>query len=184
MVAQRGEDGLPGDPGVEGPAGPIGPPGSSGPNGDAGPQGPQGPQGLQGPQGAAGAIGPAGADGASGSIVGGNYANQGNNRFLVPWDTTSLGSEANASVPVPSGTALRLVVDLTAAPGTGDSATIMIRKNGVDTSLACTVSGTATTCEDMDGDVAFSTGDLLSIRYTEVGSVPARIRLGFEFRSP
>jgi hypothetical protein len=32
--------------------------------------------------------------------------------------------------------------------------------------------------------VSFGAGDLLSVQYSEVGSVPGRVRFGFEYRSP
>ncbi|HEV2853700.1 MAG TPA: SBBP repeat-containing protein [Thermoanaerobaculia bacterium] len=160
--------------------------GETGATGAPGEQGLVGPQGPQGEKGDTGAIGPPGANGTSGSAIGGNYpANTSNNDFLMPWGVTSSAAEANVSVPLPSGTASKLVVSLTAAPGAGGSVTIRIRKNGVNTALTCTVSGsTATTCTDKVNSVTFSDGDLLSILYTKVGAASARIRFAFEYNSP
>jgi hypothetical protein len=128
--------------------------------------------------------GPAGANGTSGSVIGGNYANTGTGRFLVPWGGTTTGTEAEGSSPMPSGTASKLVVSLTIAPGTGHSATITIRKNGVNTSLSCTVSGTSTACADTSDTVAFSDGDLLSIQYTGANAAGSRIRFGLQYNAP
>ncbi len=166
LLAQRGE------------TGPTGPAGATGPQGADGPAGPQGAMGATGPQ------GPAGLSGTSGSAIGGNYANAGTNRFLVPWDTTTTGTEANANVPLPQGTAERLIVSLTTAPGVGHSATITVRKNGANTALTCTVAGTDTSCSDVSDAVTFADGDLLSVLYTESGAAGSRIRFGFEYRSP
>jgi collagen triple helix repeat protein/beta-propeller repeat-containing protein len=178
LLAQRGATGATGSPG---PPGEPGPPGAQGP---AGPQGPPGPQGEKGEKGDTGATGPAGANGTSGSAIGGNYANVGNNNFLMPWGTNTGGTEANFNVPLPSGTARKLVVSLTAPPGAGGSATVTIRKNGSNSALACTVTGTATTCTDTANSVTFGDGDLLSILYTETSAAAARIRFAFEYDSP
>lgn len=140
-------------------------------------RGDTGATGNQGP------AGPPGANGTSGSAIGGNYATN-NNDYLLPWGATTSGAEDNAIVPLPSGTARKLVVNLTAAPGAGGSATITIRKNRANTSLTCTVSGTDTTCSDTVNSVTFSDGDLLSILYTEISAAPARVRLAFEYDSP
>lgn len=158
--------------------------GATGATGAQGPMGPQGPIGPDGPTGATGATGAPGADGTSGSAIGGNYSNTGSNSFLMPWGVTTSGTEANVNVPLPSGTASKLVASLTAAPGAGGSATITIRKNGGNTALSCTVSGTDTTCTDTVNSVTFSDGDLLSILYTEASAATARIRFAFEYNSP
>jgi hypothetical protein len=193
LLAQKGDQGDPGpkgDPGTPGTTGPKGDPGSQGPAGPQGSQGVQGvagntgPQGLTGPQGPVGPQGPAGANGTSGSVIGGNYANAGTGRFLVPWEGTTTGTEADGSIPMPSGTASKLVVSLTVAPGTGHTATVTIRKNGVNTSLTCTVSGTSTTCADTTDTVAYSNGDLLSIQLTEAGAAGSRIRFGLQYNAP
>ena len=102
----------------------------------------------------------------------------------MPWGVTSSPTEANVSVPLPSGKASKLVVSLTAAPGAGGSVTIRIRKNGGNTALTCTVSGTAATCTDTVNSVTFSDGDLLSILYTKANAAAARIRFAFEYNSP
>jgi hypothetical protein len=187
VVVTLATTGPPGPTGPAGPAGATGPPGPQGPSGPAGATGPAGPTGPQGPQGASGPpgpAGPAGANGKSGSVIGGNYANTGSNRFLIPWSNATTATEADANVPLPSGTATKLVVSLTVAPGAGNSATITIRKNGSSTALTCTVHGTATTCTDTADSVTFADGDLLSISYTEASAASSRIRFGFEYNAP
>jgi hypothetical protein len=187
LPGATGAPGPPGDTGPQGSTGPQGPQGATGPQGPEGPPGPEGPQGPPGAPGAQGPIGPQGppgADGTSGSVIAGNYANMGTNRFLIPWDPSDVGVEANASFPMPSGTAGRLVVSLTVAPGAGGSATVTIRKNGASTGLTCTVADLATTCSNTTDAVAFASGDLLSILYTESGAAGSRVRFGFEYKSP
>ncbi len=160
LLAERGATGAPGEPGPIGPPGPAGPPGPMGPPG------------------------PTGASGTSGSAIGGNYPDTTNNRFLMPWGVTVHGTESFVNVPLPSGTASKLVVSLVATLEVGQSATITIRKNGVNTALTCTVSGTAAACTNTVNSVTFSDGDLLSIHYSEVGAPISRIRLAFQYNSP
>jgi len=188
-----GPTGATGPTGAAGPIGPAGPTGSVGPTGatgatgpvgPAGPLGPSGPTGPAGPTGATGATGAPGANGTSGSAIGGNYPNTGNNQFLIPWSDSSSATEANADIPLPSGTASKLVVSRVVAPGAGHMVTITIRKNGVNTGLTCTISGTATTCTDTANSVTFSDGDFLSILHTETGAASSRIRVAFEYNSP
>ncbi|HVF60960.1 MAG TPA: collagen-like protein [Thermoanaerobaculia bacterium] len=160
LIAQKGDTGATGDQGSIGPAGPQGPTGATGPAGSPG------------------------ENGISGSAIGGNYPNTGNNTFLMPWGVTTSATQDNANVPLPSGTASNLVVNLTVAPGSGGSATITIRRNGVNTALTCTVSDSLRTCANTASSVTFSDGDLLSILYTEAGAAAARIRFGFQYNSP
>jgi len=152
--------------------------------GDIGATGPTGPQGPTGPSGPTGPAGSPGQDGTSGSVLGGNYAQTTTNHFLIPWSGTTTATEANAAVPLPSGIAGKLVVSLTTAPGSGHSAAITVRKNGVNTTLSCTVAGTATTCSDTVDTVTFADGDLISILYTDSGAASSRIRFGLEYRAP
>lgn len=186
-VGATGAAGPTGPPGPSGPAGPQGAPGTDGAPGPPGPSGPTGPQGAPGVDGAPGPPGPqgpAGANGTSGSVIGGNYSSSGAaTKFLIPWggDTTN---EVEASFPVPSGTARKLVVSMSAAPGAGGSVTITVRKNEANTALGCTVAEANTTCTDTADSVLFADGDRLSILYTDVGVSGPRIRLGFEYRTP
>lgn len=176
----QGPPGADGAPGPAGPSGPAGPQGAPGMDGASGPPGPQGPQGLQGP---AGPQGPAGASGTSGSMIGGNYSSSGTTKFLIPWGGET-ANEVEAGVAVPSGTARKLVVSLSVAPGGGRSVTITVRKNEVNTALSCTVAEANLTCSDIADSVVFGDGDRLSILYTDVGVTSGRIRLGFEYRTP
>jgi hypothetical protein len=68
--------------------------------------------------------------------------------------------------------------------GGGESVTLTVRKNGVDTALTCTVSAGETGCFDATHQVAFADQDLLSIRYNEVGNPNARPRFTILYQAP
>ena len=152
-----------GSAGTDGATGPQGPAGADGATGPAGPQGPAGADGATGP------AGPAGADGTSGSLLGGNYGNTANGDFLSPFNP-AVGSEANTSLPVSSGTASKLIVALDTAMGGGESVTLTLRKNAVDTALTCTVGVGSSSCTDLVDSVSFADGDRLSVRYNETST--------------
>jgi hypothetical protein len=111
-----------------------------GPPGIQGPEGPAGPQGPQGP------LGPRGAQGDPGSgIVGGSSGDNLTDFFVA----------------------------LSKAPGllaSGRSFIFTLRKNGADTSVACTVFETASACTDLAHSVDYAAGDLISIGITLTGS--------------
>lgn len=60
-----------------------------------------------------------------------------------------------------AGTMKNLYVELAVAPGVGQTITIKLRKNGADTALTVTISGTATTGSDTSNTVAVVAGDRL-----------------------
>jgi hypothetical protein len=175
--------GLAGLQGADGAVGPQGEMGLAGLNGVDGATGPQGPQGEVGPQGATGPAGPAGEDGTSGSLLGGNYTNTGDGNFLSPFNP-SAGSEDNTNLPVPSGTASKLIVNVGSALGAGSSVTLTLRKNGVDTGLTCTVAAGQASCVDMVHLVVFADGDLMSVRYNESGNPNNRPRFTIVYQAP
>ena len=72
-------------------------------------------------------------------------------------------------------------MDLVTAPGVGASATVTLRKNGVNTALTCTISGTATSCSDTTNSVTYADGDVLAVIYNEAGG-PANSRIKFNIR--
>lgn len=71
-----------------------------------------------------------------------------------------------------SGTISGLRVLVTTAPGAGKSVTLTINKNAVATSLTCTVSETANTCNDLSNSVSVVQGDYLTVTYAPT-STPA-----------
>jgi hypothetical protein len=117
-------------------------------------------------------------------LIGGNYDNPANNAFLMPWDIVNNGTEDFASVPMSSGTASKLVVSLSTAESSTQTATIVVRKNGVDTALTCTVPNSQSTCMDLVNQIPFADGDLLSFRYNEVGTQSKHVRFTILYTAP
>src|SRR5437868_4986959 len=78
------------------------------------------------------------------------------------------GTETEVQLPMPAnGTVQELHATLSVAPGSGNSVTFTIRKNGSSTSVTCTISGTATSCGDSSNAIGFATGDLISMQFVE-----------------
>lgn len=66
----------------------------------------------------------------------------------------------------------RLKIILTTAPGSGKSWTFTIRKNGADTNLNVTISGTDTEAENFSTEIQFIKGDTICLEITPT-STPA-----------
>ncbi len=114
-------------------------------------------------------------------MVGGNHSNQGDGTFLMPWDITQSGTENNVNVPVSSGTASHLVVLLSSALTGSQTTTLTVRKNGVNTLLACTVSAPDITCTNVTDQVTFATGDVISLLWNEANTPNVRIKYSFRY---
>jgi hypothetical protein len=127
--------------------------------------------------------GPAGADGTSGSLLGGNYSNTADGNFLSPFNP-SAGSEENTNIPVSAGTASKMFVNLGAPLTAGQSVSLTLRQNGVDTALTCTVGAGESTCTNVGSSVEFADGDLFSVRYNETGNPNSRIRFSILYQAP
>jgi hypothetical protein len=77
-------------------------------------------------------------------------------------DAQATESNAQETVIV-AGTVTAMKIRLGgAAGGAGSSYTFTVRKNGVDTNVACTIAVAATTCTGT-GSASFAAGDLFSI---------------------
>jgi Collagen triple helix repeat (20 copies) len=184
-----GPQGIPGTTGPQGPAGPAGPQGPqglqgiAGPTGTTGATGAQGPQGIMGPPGPQGPTGPQGADGAQGPqgltgpqgpsaiIIGGGTGSanlSGSANRFVPAFYSNVNANENAvsQVMAISGELSSLYVRLDNSPGSTDSYTFTVRKNGLDSTLSCTIIGSATSCMDTNlaHSLTFDAGDLISIK--------------------
>jgi hypothetical protein len=106
-----------------------------------------------------------------------NLSNIGNRYVpLFYSDVDSDESDVEQLVPV-SATLSNFYVRLTGSPGTGNSYTFMVRRNGDDTSVACTISGGATTCSNTANNQIFNAGDRISIEADpDSGPNSARMR--------
>jgi hypothetical protein len=82
-------------------------------------------------------------------------------------------SAVQQTVPM-AGTLSEFYVTLNGSPGSGRGYTFVVRKNGVNTLVTCTISGTATTGSDVTNSVSFAAGDKISIRVTPVNNPTAR----------
>ncbi len=164
LVAQKGDKGDKGDTGDAGAQGTQGPQGNVGPQGVPGNIGPQGPQGNVGPQGPPGPV--------SGTpIIGGTSgtSNLVSGRYMGMFAGNQSSTERRVQNIMPiAGTVGNFTVFLETAPSTGSSWTLTLRKNGVDTAVTCTVSGTGQTCSDATHTVTFAAGDLVSVRESSV----------------
>lgn len=77
--------------------------------------------------------------------------------------------------PLPHAITLdRLRVKVATAPGTGKNLVFTILKNGVATALTCTISGAATTAQDLSHTVSFAAGDTITMQCTlDTGGTPS-----------
>jgi hypothetical protein len=174
-----GSQGPAGPQGIPGPAGATGPQGVQGPAGPAGATGEtgaQGPQGIPGPQGPAGPQGP---QGPSATIIGGGTGSAnlaGNAIRYVPafYSNVNASESAVSQVMAVGGEVSDLYVRLENGPGGTNYYTFTVRKNGSDSSLACTITGSATSCMDTDPahSLAFDAGDLISVKSSPSSPTP------------
>lgn len=101
-------------------------------------------------------------------------ANVTNNNFLQPNGQTATETQAQQLMPT-SGTLTKLYINLVNAPSGIATRTFTVRLNGNSTSLAVTISGSATTGNNSTDTISFVAGDLVSIQHVEtnapIGSV-------------
>lgn len=89
--------------------------------------------------------------------------------------------DSQALFPTP-GTLKKFYVEISVAPGDGNSRTFTIRKNGVNTDLAVTISGGATTGNNTADTVDIVAGDKVNIVSTVSGSpVESTVAFGVVF---
>jgi lysophospholipase L1-like esterase len=164
-----GPAGAAGTAGATGPAGPAGAAGTAGATGPAGPAGAAGAKGTTGATGAAGPTGSTGATGASGSnIVGGGF---GGIIWTPNWFTMSLYAQVIPTPMIQAGTMEHFAVHFTANVNT--NTTLVVEKNGVPTSITCTVPKNSNSCSDNTHTAAFAASDLVLVKATYSGSLRA-----------
>jgi hypothetical protein len=200
-----GPQGNQGATGPQGPVGPVGPTGATGDVGATGDQGPKGPTGVTGPQGQQGlqgAKGPTGVQGPQGlpghlgtqsfMLTGGDLGSSvqtldsaegilsGTNSplFYGPGNGVDTIFESEA-VPIDSGTAAQLWVQVKNVAGAGQNYTFTLCKNGTcdPAGLTCTISlPTLTECSDLVGSVAYGQGDTIYLKGTATkGANPTEV---------
>jgi len=132
-----------------------------GSTGAAGPTGNPGPTGGTGP---AGSTGPAG-NGANANTIlsGGGYVSS-TTLYFLPGGPAGDSSVYTYKLPVPAGTAGNLRVSLNIDEMTQGSVAITIMKNGIATSVACSIAVSFHSCAQTGQTASFAEGDTLSIR--------------------
>jgi hypothetical protein len=66
---------------------------------------------------------------------------------------------------VTGGTVDNFNVTLSSSPGSGNTGTFIVFKNGATTGISCTISGGATACNDGTNTATFAPGDKVAVRY-------------------
>jgi hypothetical protein len=89
-------------------------------------------------------------------------------------------STAPGSPIVSTGTVSHLYVNLSASDAT-DTLTVTLQVNGVDSTLTCSVSPTATTANDTTHTVAVTAGDLLRFKIASDGTQTTGVAAGVKF---
>ncbi|MCV0398544.1 MAG: hypothetical protein K5785_00960 [Nitrosarchaeum sp.] len=86
-------------------------------------------------------------------------------------------SESNAYSPAPyAGTAKKIIFKPIFNNSAVGSATVTLRKNGVDTALTVTVPAGSTTIQSLETDVELAEGDLLTIEVTGISGHDGSMR--------
>jgi len=107
--------------------------------------------------------------------MGTGYISAGSSMFLEPYGVT--GTEEYGQYPVPNPSVAKAVYVNVVANTLDASATITIRKNGVDTAISITVGAGVTGVLSASGAVSFSAGDLISIIVDATGATTGDIRV-------
>lgn len=100
---------------------------------------------------------------AYGTVTGTDYDDR-----ATGWSSEFGGVNSRLGIVASAGTLKNLRVELSAAPGAGKSYAFTLRLNQANTSVTCTVSGTATACTDTSNTATVAAGDTVSLM--EVGS--------------
>jgi hypothetical protein len=92
--------------------------------------------------------------------------------FPIGGGGLSSTTETNVDLAAPaSATVKNFTVQLSVAPGTGNSIAFTWRDNAASTAVTCTVSGSATSCSDLTHSFTASAGDLLDIQAVTSGTI-------------
>ena len=127
---------------------------------------------------------PSGGSGNSNYVIVGHQGNTawGSSNYFPLIGLDYVGAESFVQAPMPAGTATAIYFDTGGvAPGTGNSAKLTLRDNGVSTALSCTVAGSATSCNITGQSVAIAAGDLVDLLLTTSGTGPTS-RLNWSIR--
>lgn len=194
-TGDAGAIGVTGATGATGILGATGADGSIGTTGLTGPTGVTGSIGVTGITGVTGATGVSGITGITGStgpasyelvFTGGTYAAlaAGAQTYMVGASgltntLQTLANEARARSTLPTScTTGDIYFNVVTAPGGVTTRTITLRRNSANTTLACTITGAATSCTGSSA-VALSAGDLITIQLTSIAGAVATTGASF-----
>lgn len=122
------------------------------------------------------AIATSGSGNGTGIVTGSTAAVALSTTIYIPFGGGGLSSttELNVDIEAPAAATVgNFYVQLSAAPGLGNSVAFTIRKNGSDTAITCTITGTATSANDITHSFSCAAGDLLSIKIVPSGTIVA-----------
>jgi len=93
--------------------------------------------------------------------------------FPIGGGATASTTETNVDIDSPAAVTIQnMTVQMSAAPGVGNSAVYTWRKNASDTALTCTISGaSATSCSDTSHNFTTASLDLLDIKAVTTGTI-------------
>jgi hypothetical protein len=92
--------------------------------------------------------------------------------FPIGGGGLSSTTETNVDLAAPAtATVKNFTVQLSVAPGTGNSIAFTWRDNAASTAITCTVSGSATSCSDLTHSFTAAAGDLLDIQAVTSGTI-------------
>lgn len=112
----------------------------------------------------------------NGMVTGSTSALSLSGTVYVPLGGGGLSSATESAVETPAPQAAsisNLYVQLSVAPGVGNSITATVRKNGVATAVTCVISGASTLGSDTTHSVTCAAGDLLDIQLVPTGTIAA-----------
>jgi len=102
---------------------------------------------------------------------------------IIGWNGTLTDIEDRTKCAFPvAGKLKNFYVRLNQAPGAGKSFTFTIRKNGADTALVVTISGTDTVGQNTTNEIEIAVGDLVNIKIAPTNTpTGAYVAFGLEF---
>jgi hypothetical protein len=94
---------------------------------------------------------------------------------------SAVESDMEMLSPNASISAKDLAVKTSVAPGIGNSVTVTVRDDAVDTTVTCTVSGLATTCSSGAASATIAAGSRISLKLTSTGTItPLSVLVGWQ----
>lgn len=93
--------------------------------------------------------------------------------FPIGGGASASGTETNVDIDSPAAVTIQnMTVQMSAAPGVGNTVVYTWRKNAADTILTCTISGaSATSCSDTTHNFSTASLDLLDIKAVTTGTI-------------